>query len=95
MKNYREYWTVKVNKSTYVLNEEQASLLKKEIANGNRGIVVFKEFAVSIPYIEEFYLSRKESTLKELPDEIIQESEKSQEWINSIRQKLGKKMSLN
>lgn len=55
-----ETWVVVVNKGRYSLNENQALKLKTEIASGNRGVVMFRDFAISIPYIQEFYMeSRK------------------------------------
>lgn len=59
MKNYTEEWTAIVNKSRYTLNENEAKVLQDEIAAGNRGIVIFKNFAINIAYLEEFYLSGK------------------------------------
>ena len=59
MKSYTEEWTVVVNKTKYPLNEKQANILREKIAQGSRGIVVFDDFSISIPFIEEFYLSDK------------------------------------
>lgn len=44
------------NKNEYVLSSEQMEMLKKAISVNNRGILVFDTFAISIPYITDFYL---------------------------------------
>ena len=59
MKTYREEWVVIINKKEYPLDEKQAKVLKDAIASGSRGIVVFGDFSVPIPFIEEFYLKEK------------------------------------
>jgi len=50
-----EMWVVVVRKRQYELNGKEADLLKRLIVAGNRGIIWFKDFAISIPYIEEIY----------------------------------------
>lgn len=57
---YIEQWTVIINKSEYTLNNSQARALHEQIASGSRGIVMFKDFTIPIPYIEEFFLASKE-----------------------------------
>ena len=53
---YEEEWEVLTNaKGKYTLSKDQARLLQEEISHGNRGIIMFKTFAISIPYIVEFY----------------------------------------
>jgi len=53
---YDEEWLVVMNtKGQYTLNKYQALGLKQEIANGNRGIILFQTFSIPIPYIAEFY----------------------------------------
>lgn len=52
--HYLEEWSVKVDDTEYFLNRDQAKHLQDEIAKGNRGIVLFKTFSVSIPYIKRF-----------------------------------------
>ena len=57
---YEEEWTVRVNSGgKYTLSKLQANILQQEIANGNRGIIMFKTFSISIPYIAEFYLEKR------------------------------------
>lgn len=50
-----EEWRVVVNKEEYILTNLQGKVLAEEIKKGNRGIIMFKDFAISIPYIQEFY----------------------------------------
>ncbi len=53
---WEEEWKVVLNNDAeYPLSKLQALVLKQEIAAGNRGIVMFKTFAISIPFIVEFY----------------------------------------
>lgn len=57
---YEEEWKVIVNTDgEYVLSKMQARVLQQAIANGDRGIVLFKTFAISIPYITEFFRVRR------------------------------------
>ena len=57
---FEEIWRVVLqNGAEYELGKIQALILKQEITNGNRGIVMFETFAISIPYIIEFYRVRK------------------------------------
>jgi hypothetical protein len=54
-----EWLVVMSNGSEYVLSKNQARLLLHEIAAGNRGIIAFETFVISIPYIVEFYQAMK------------------------------------
>ena len=57
---YEEEWAVVMStKGQYSLNKLQALGLKQEIANGNRGIILFQTFSISIPFIAEFYRVRR------------------------------------
>ena len=56
---YNEVWILKVGDNEWSLNKDQAAILKSAIKSGNRGMVVFDEFVVNIPFIKEFYLDRK------------------------------------
>src|SRR3990167_8136264 len=56
--HYEEEWIVIVNDNKYELNKQQAEILNNAISQG-RGIVQFKEFIISIPFIKEFYLKRR------------------------------------
>src|ERR1035437_4268062 len=59
MKNYHEEWTAIVNKNKYILNEDQADVIKNAVANGNRGTILFPAFSIDIAFMEEFYMSNK------------------------------------
>jgi len=53
---FEEEWLCIMNtKGEYRLGKKQAWILLEEIAHGNRGIVPFSTFVISIPYISEFY----------------------------------------
>jgi hypothetical protein len=53
---WEEEWKVVLNNgSEYPLGKEQAWVIQEAIANGNRGVVMFKTFSISIPYIVEFF----------------------------------------
>jgi hypothetical protein len=57
---YDEEWKVVLNNSAeYILSKMQAVVLLQEIANGNRGTIPFRTFVIPIPYIVEFYRTRK------------------------------------
>ena len=50
-----EVWVVVVRGNQYELTGNQAEVLRRVITSGSRGIVWFKDFAISIPYVEEVY----------------------------------------
>lgn len=53
---FEEEWKCVINTGgEYTLSKLQAGVLLQEIATGNRGIVPFKTFVISIPYISELY----------------------------------------
>lgn len=66
---FEEEWEVITSaKGKYTLSKLQARVLMQEMANGNRGIIPFKTFAISIPYIVEFYrVKRFLKDAKQLP----------------------------
>jgi len=45
-------WAVDVGRETFVLTDKQKEVLKQATKAGNRGIVWFDEFAISIPHIQ-------------------------------------------
>ena len=55
-----EEWEVSTGKNTFTLTPKQVALLKKATSAGKRGIVWFKDFAISIPHIVFIRLKRKE-----------------------------------
>jgi len=57
---YDEEWKVKLNTSgEYLLSKQQAWVIQEAIASGNRGIIMFKTFSISMPYVAEFYRTRR------------------------------------
>ena len=58
--DWQEEWKVVLNNgSEYPLGKEQAWVIQEAIASGNRGVVMFKTFSISIPYIVEFFRVRR------------------------------------
>jgi hypothetical protein len=80
-----EVWTVVINKNQYSLKENEAKILQDAIASGSRGIVLFKDFSISIPYIEEFYL---DSVSYEQPLQ-LGEPEYSEEKMENSKKRLA------
>lgn len=75
-RKFSELWVVEVGKKEYKLNEKQIALLKEADLAGQRGIVWFKDFAISIPHIQSIYLverylpeERAPVTYEEVKDE--------------------------
>jgi hypothetical protein len=69
---YIEKWVVVQNDHQYDLTDAQSKLLKKEIASGNRGIVQFKDVAINIPFIQEFYQKTKELKPRDIPGDPVE-----------------------
>lgn|SRR3990167_7257084 len=88
MKMYKEEWTVVINKSKYILNEERANILKKMIQEGKGGTVMFDDFFINIPFIEEFYLSNKVYDKSKMLD-----SSTRQEISEEERKRVGQKIA--
>lgn len=95
---YDEEWRVVMNtKGDYTLGKMQAKLLQEEISRGNRGIIMFNTFAISIPYIVEFYRVRRfmkgvkllPARAKERPYKPIS-PEKWEMFKKEVYEKLGK-----
>ena len=60
---WEEEWEVVLNTGgKYTLGKKQAWAIQAAIASGNRGIVMFKTFSISIPYVAEFYRVRRFQT---------------------------------
>lgn len=72
---YEEEWLVIMNtKGQYTLSKIQAQILQQAIAQGNRGIIMFKTFSIPIPYIAEFYrLHRFLKNTRQLPAQATEE----------------------
>lgn len=57
---YDEEWEVVINNGgRYALSRKQALIVQQAMASGSRGIVVFETFSISIPYVVEFFRSRR------------------------------------
>lgn len=96
---YDEEWLVIMNtKGQYTLSKNQARFLMQEIASGNRGIIPFKTFVISIPYISEFYMVRRFLRgTKQLPERASEEPykpispEKWEKIKDDFYKKIGRK----
>ena len=100
---YEEEWKCIINTGgEYVLGKAQARVLLQEIATGNRGIVPFNSFVISIPYISEFYRVRRflkdtkqlSARASELPYKPIPR-EKFEAFKKACYQRLGRKYEKN
>lgn len=57
---YEEEWLVKLNTGgEYTLSKGQAGVIQGAIVRGERGIVMFETFSISLPYVAEFYRVRR------------------------------------
>lgn len=96
--DYEEIWVVILNtKGEYKLSKNQARLVQEAMARGERGAIVFETFAISIPYVAEFYReSRFLKNAKALPEratepEYVRPSpEKMKKYREDIYKILGK-----
>lgn len=94
--DYEEEWIVVLNtKGQYTLSKNQARIVQQAIAQGERGMIMFESFAVSIPYIAEFYRTKRYlKNTKQLPER-AQEKEYtpiSPEKMAEIRKKVYAKI---
>ena len=94
---YDEEWKCVINTGgEYILSKIQARILQQAIASGNRGVIMFNSFAISIPYIAEFYKVKRflkgskqlSERASELPYKPISR-EKFEDFMKSCYQKLG------
>jgi len=95
---YEEEWLVVLSsKGEYILSKNQALIVKQAIATGQKA-VIFGTFTITIPYIVEFYRTRRflKDTVK-LPERATEKEfqpipeEKWQEIRKEIYGKIGKK----
>lgn len=90
-----EWLVVMSNKSEYELSKSQAWALRQEIASGNRGVIMFQTFSISIPYILEFYRVKKYlKNLITLPERLQEEPYQpipDDRW-NEIKKNIYKKI---
>lgn len=94
---FEEEWGVQIGKEQFVLNERQIKLLKEADVSGQRGIMWFDKFAVSIPHIQSIWLisRRIKNRLPEgtTPDEPIR-TEEEQERISKKIQEMKEKLMI-
>lgn len=98
--DFEELWVVLVTtKGRYELSKNQARLVQEAMARGERGAIVFETFAISIPYITEFYReSRFLKKVKALPERATEaphkpiSPEKWKELMEQVYRKCGKPM---
>lgn len=91
------------DREKFVLNERQVAVLKEATTKGQRGLIWFGTFAISIPHISSIY--RDAVTPDTNPNQIpaVADSyydrpevrEKTQQKIAEIRKNLGTKLNLN
>lgn len=96
-----ETWIVVINKTKYSLTQNQAELLRRAINSGNRGIITFDQFSISIPYIEEFYLESKTLNPKyqleqgEIPEISEEQRQRNLKKIEELRNNLLRKKGID
>jgi hypothetical protein len=97
--NFREEWAVVVGRETFILDENQIKILKTASTGGNRGILWFDKYAISIPHIQAIYLVRKTpknvltaGETKEVYSE--EDRKKARVKLDKIRSKFGNKLKL-
>lgn len=98
--DYEELWVVIITtKGRYELSKNQARLVQEALARGERGAIVFETFAISIPYITEFYReSRFLKNAKRLPERATEaphkpiSPEKWKKLMEQVYRKCGKPM---
>ena len=95
---WEEEWKVILSsKGEYTLSKLQAMVLKQAIATGNRTTIMFKTFAIAIPYIIEFYRVKRflkdtfqlPASASEKPHEPIPE-EKWEQIKKMVYEKIGR-----
>lgn len=86
---YEEEWLIALNNGKeYRLSKKQAWVIQEAIARGERGIVMFKTFSISMPYIVEFTLVKR--FLKE--GRQLTGKQKEETWTEEDRQNAIKRM---
>ena len=92
--DYEEIWVVIMStKGEYELSKNQARIVQESLARGERGAIVFKSFAIPIPYIAEFYRkNRFLKNAKQLPERATEAPYEpvSPEKYKDFREKVGK-----
>jgi len=97
---WEEEWKVITSsKGNYFLSKKQAIILKQAMAIGNRSTIMFQTFAIAIPYVVEFYRTRRYlKDAKQLSARATEEEYKPMDpevfkkWKKEIYGKIGKPM---
>lgn len=68
-----EEWIVVIGKESFTLNKKQMDIIREANTSGNRGIVFFDKFAISIPHIQCAYLTKryKENDNKQISEHSV------------------------
>lgn len=84
---YEEEWVLKTNsKEEYRLSKKQAWMIQEAIASGNRGIVMFDTFSISIPYIVDFYrLKRFVKESRQLTSQQQEQTWTEEDRLNALK----------
>lgn len=89
---YSEQWAVIVDRKEYVLNEKEIEILRGADQSGMRGMIWFKDFAISIPHISSIYLNDRRIKLQfESPKEVEQNEEEKQR-IEKLKEQIKQKV---
>lgn len=95
-----ETWVVVCDKEKFSLNEKQIAVVKQATTKGQRGLIWFDTFAISIPHISSIYRSsvrsKEPEKLPEHTDSYYESPEyqaKTRASLNKIKQNLGDKLS--
>lgn len=96
---FKEEWAVIVGRETFILDENQIKILKQASTSGNRGIIWFEKYGISIPHIQAIYLVSKtpKDVLTAGKQEVVYSEEdrkKARVKIDKIRSELGGKLNL-
>jgi hypothetical protein len=80
-----EEWCLVVDKTKYHLTPEQSAVVKKAIARGDKGMIMFPKFVISMPYIREFYREKRYINPKYQLKEIVENRPQSPEEARRAR----------
>ena len=96
---FNEEWVVSVDREHFSLSGKQMGVLRSATVAGNRGLIFFDRFAISIPHISCAYLARRTpknpiEAPKAIEEGILPKKEAMQK-LNQIRQKLVETHAIN
>lgn len=97
---FEEEWGVQVGKELFVLNERQVKLLKEADLSGQRGIIWFEKFAISIPHIQSIWLISRRiknqlpaGAKQEEPEMTLEQRERVRKRLQEMKEQLFGKYS--